>query len=414
MAHDTRPIDRRTALRAGAAPLAAIAGVSSIAGCLDDAGPTSADEEDAQPSEDADVVVEEVVTGLSAPWGIAFLPESTEAVVTERDGDLLLVDVAEGESRVIANAPTALSAGQGGLLDVALHPEYASESWVYLTYAVANGDGESTTAVGRGRLDRDGGEPALDSFEQLHAAEPYVDSTGHYGSRATFGPDGALYVTVGDRQFKDFGTDHVSQDTTTELGTTLRLDPDGTVPDDNPFLDDEDVLDTIYSSGHRNAQGMTVHPETAEIWQSEHGEEDGDEINVIEAGGNYGWPVAHTGCAYGTDDPVGDHPEDREDVVDPVYYWECGSGGFPPAGATFYDGDAVPAWEGDLFVGNLAGQYLGRFAVDGHEVTELDPLLADRGWRVRDVTVGPDDALYVLVDGASAPVVRIGPEDASS
>ncbi len=297
----------------------------------------------------------------------------------------------EDGAREIDGTPAVHDAGQGGLLDVVLHPEFPDERWLYLTYAAttdANGD-ESTTHLGRGRLEPEAA--TLEEFEVLYAAEPFVGSNAHYGSRVVFGPEDRLYVTVGDRQFDEFGPDHVSQDPTNDLGTTLRLEADGSIPEENPFVDDE---------GRRGLQlrpperpGMTVHPEAGEIWQSEHGEEDGDEINVLEAGGNYGWPVAGYDCEYGTDEPVGDDPREREDVVDPVYYWECNTGGFPPAGATFYDGEAFPDWQGDLFVGNLAGEYLGRFAVDGRDVEELEALLADRGWRIRDVAVAPIQSL---------------------
>ncbi|ELY51717.1 PQQ-dependent sugar dehydrogenase [Natronolimnohabitans innermongolicus] len=404
---------RRSLLAAGAT-----AGALSVAGCT-----SLLDDEDDFPGE-----VETVVDGLAHPWALEFVPDEPWLLVTEREGALRLIDREEDEAATIDGTPDVFAEGQGGLLDVALHPDFDEEPWVYLTYAATNDDGESATHLGRGRLevDDDGEGGALEEFEELHVAEPFVEDSGHFGSRAVFGPDGALYVTTGDRQFKDFGPEHVSQDPTNELGATLRLEPDGSVPDDNPFVDSEgtelpradgdavdgdDVEDAIYSYGHRNVQGMTVHPETDEIWQSEHGEEDGDELNVLEEGGNYGWPIAHTGCEYGTDEPVGDDPFDDDDIVDPVYYWECNSGGFPPAGMTFYDGDAFEDWQGDLFVGNLAGEYLGRFSVDGTDVEETDQLLETRGWRIRDVAVAPDtDYIYVAVDDADAPIVRLVPE----
>ena len=390
-----REIDRRTVLHATAA-----VGSLSVAGC-------AAMFEDDGEFDDGDL--ETVVDGLSHPWAIAFLPDDSRLLVTERDGTLSLLDRESGDLETVDGTPAVYAANQGGLLDVALHPDYPDEPWVYLTYAATNDAGESATHLGRGRLEPD--EAALEAFEELFVAEPFVDSDGHFGSRIVFGEDDMLYVTTGDRQFKDFGPDHVSQDTTNELGATLRLEPDGSIPEDNPFVDDPDVADAIYSYGHRNAQGMTVHPETGELWQSEHGEEDGDALFIVEEGENYGWPIAHTGCEYNTDVPVGDDPFERDDVVDPVYYWECASGGFPPSGMTFYDGDAFPDWEGDLFVGNLAGQYLGRFAVDGTAVEELEPLLDGRGWRIRDVAVAPDTGyLYVAVDDADAPIVRLVPE----
>lgn len=390
---------RRTFLTTGAT----VAALSS-AGCgglFDDPGEESAaDEPDG-------IGVETVAEGLAHPWGLAFLPGESGMLVTEREGELTLLDRDDGATGTVEGTPEVDATGQGGLLDVALHPDFGEEPWVYLTYAAGNDAGESTTHLGRGLLDADVGR--LEGFEELYVAEPFVDSNGHFGSRVVFDDD-ALYVTVGDRQSKEFGPDHLSQDTTNDLGATLRLAPDGSVPEDNPSIDEE-ASDAIYSYGHRNVQAMAFHPETDELWQAEHGEEDGDEINVVEAGGNHGWPVAHYGCEYGTDEPVGDLPHEREDVVTPVHYWECGSGGFPPSGAAFYDGDAFPDWRGDLFVGNLAGQYLGRFVVDGREVEEADPLLSDRGWRIRDVAVAPDTGhLYVAVDDADAPIVRLVPE----
>ncbi len=382
----TAPVERRAVLATGAAIVAL-----STAGCL------------GSRDSDGSEGVETVATGLTRPWSLTFLPDDPRLLVTERSGQLVLVDRERGDVETVPGAPDVHAAGQGGLLDAALHPD---EPWLYLTYAVRNDDGASTTALGRGRLDL--AEPRLAKFEPLFAAEPFVDSTQHYGSRVVFGPDGMVYVTVGDRGFKDFGPNHVSQDRTTELGATIRLTPDGETPDDNPFVGDADARETIFSYGHRNVQGMVVHPDTGAIWQSEHGERDGDEINVVERGGNHGWPIAHYGCEYGSDEPVGDLPHERDDVVPPVHYWECGSGGFPPAGMTVYDGDAFPEWRGDLLVGNLAGQYLGRFTVDDTGLEEADPIVADRGWRIRDVEVAPDTGhVYVAVDGEDAPIVRI-------
>jgi len=353
--------------------------------------------------------VETVVSGLDQPWGMTFLPDDTQLLVTERVGRLNLLDHASGTAEVVSGTPDVLVDGQGGLLDVALHPAFPNEPWVYLTYSAENSASDSATHLGRGKLDRT--TPELTSFEQLQVAEPFVDSGGHYGSRVTFDGEDLLYMTSGDRQFRNFGPGHVSQDTSNELGSTLRLQPDGSIPSDNPFVDDEGAADAIFSYGHRNPQGITVHPETGAVWQSEHGERDGDEINVVERGGNFGWPVASEACKYGTDEPVGDSHDERDDVVNPVYYWPCGSGGYPPAGATFYSGDAFPEWAGDLFVGNLAKQFLGRFAVSGREVVQLDPLLTDRNWRIRDVEEEPDSGhLYVAVDGGSAPVVRLRPD----
>ena len=393
--------DRRELLRATAA-----AGAVVAAGCSGRDGATGGRDDGPTPDESGVAFeVETVTEGLENPWAVAFLPDG-DALVTERRGRLRRLDPTDGTIDELGGVPEVYASGQGGLLDVAHHPSYPDPPWVYLTYAARNASGESTTHLGRGRLEP--GTGRLSGFETLHAAEPFVDSTQHYGSRVAFGPDGMVYVTVGDRGSKEFGPGHVSQDTATELGSTLRLAPDGSVPEDNPFLEASDAADAVFSYGHRNCQGLTVRPGTDELWVSEHGERDGDELNVVERGGNHGWPIAHYGCNYGTDDPVGDRPDERNDTVEPAYYWPCGSGGFPPAGMTFYTGDAFPAWRGDLFVGNLAGRYLGRFTVD-EGVEAAGALLEGREWRIRDVSVGHDDRLYVAVDAGDAPIVRLTP-----
>ncbi|WP_434521252.1 PQQ-dependent sugar dehydrogenase [Halorubrum sp. AS12] len=410
--------DRRTVLRATAG-LAGGTALPALSGCLGGDGNDGTDDpsEDSPPDDGADVdyEIETVAEGFENPWGLAFLPDDGRLLVTERPGRLSLVDPADGTVEGVAGAPEVFAEGQGGLLDVAVHPDYHDDPRVYLTYAAANDAGEAATHVGSGRLALDGGDaPALDEFEPIRVAEPFRDSANHFGSRAAFGPEGALFVTVGDRRDTDFGPDHVSQDRSNELGATLRLTADGDAHPENPFVDNPDAADALYSYGHRNPQAIAVRPETGAVWQCEHGEEDGDEINATERGGNYGWPIASEACRYGTDDPVAPGHDERDDVIAPVHYWPCGSGGFPPSGAVFYDGEAFPEWRGDLLAGTLAAQYLGRFTVDGAgrdaTVTERDPLLDDRGWRMRAVAVEPTTGhLYVAVDDGDAPVARIVP-----
>lgn len=404
-----RYFSRRDYLRAGA-----VLGTGAVAGCLgprresgdgaDSTGEktTAADESTAQ---SPDFEVETVATGFRHPWGLAMLSDFG-LLVTERPGRLQLLDRSTGERSAISGLPEVYASGQGGLLDVTHSP--GDEQLLYLTYAAKNESGKSSTHLARARLDRE--RKRLTDLDVLHAAEPFVESNAHYGSRVVFGPDGMVYMTVGDRHFKNFGPDHVAQDPTNELGSTLRLTPDGSIPSDNPFVGDSTGHDAVYSYGHRNPQGLTVHPETGAIWESEHGEKDGDEINVIESGANYGWPVADHGCHYGTNDLIGDRPEDRPDLELPVYYWPCGSGGFPPSGMTFYEGEAFPQWQGDLFVGSLGAQQLGHFSVSERTVSDPVPLLADRGWRIRDVTAAPETgSLYVAIDNATAPIVRLVP-----
>ena len=358
-------------------------------------------------SESGSYTVETVATGFANPWALTFLPDDTRLLVTERAGRLNLVDRDSGGVTQVGGTPDVFARGQGGMLDVALHPRYPDEPWVYLTYSIARSDGASTTAVGRGRLDLENAR--LRGFERLHAAEPFVDSAGHFGSRIAFDADERLYVTVGDRQFKNFGPNHTAQDLSTEHGAVLRFEADGSIPDDNPFVDREG-RDTIFSYGHRNPQGLTTHPETGEIWESEYGEQDGDEINVLVRGANYGWPIADEGCTYGGGDPIGVSHSDRDDVTAPAYTWPCGSGGFPPGGMTFCSGTAFPAWAGQLFVGGLASRSIARFTVDGDEAALEERLLTDRNWRIRTVNEAPDTGhLYLAVDAGDAPVVRLVP-----
>jgi glucose/arabinose dehydrogenase len=419
---------RRSYLRQSILPVISSAGIGAVlTGCMttesDKSGSTPAPASEREsatvsPSAESDtstvsqVRIETVLTGLTRPWGLTHLPDARTSLLTERVGRLLLVDRSAGTYDRVSGTPDVFARGQGGLLDVCVHPSFPDPSWVYLTYAVARDDGATTTAVGRGQLDRD--DLQLTNFEVIYTARPYVDSAGHFGSRVIVGPDDKLYVTVGDRQFKNFGPDHVAQDRGNDLGTTLRMNLDGTIPESNPFVDDPTAQDAIFSYGHRNAQGLAVHPETDAVWQTEFGERDGDEINILTAGDNYGWPVADESCQYGSDKPIGVSHSDRDDVTTPVYSWPCGSGGFPPSGMTFYTAEAasaprgIAAWQGDLFVGGLASQSLARFRIDTRQVELIDHLLTNRGWRIRAVAVAPDSgAMYVTVDSNDAELIRI-------
>ncbi len=392
---------QRPTIRVALGPLAAAVAVSVAAASL----------APATQAEESSFDIETVAEGFNQPWGMAFLPGDGRLLVTERPGALKLVDPESGAVAEISGAPEVDARGQGGLLDVEAHPNFASEPWVYLTWAGNDDQGRTATYIGRGRLDAEA--QRLDDLDVLHVAGPHVDSTGHYGSRIVFGADNRFYVTVGDRQFKNFGPEHYSQDTTNYIGTTLRFEADGSIPADNPFVDDPDVQDAIYSYGHRNSQGMAIHPQTGELWQNEHGEWNGDEINVIQAGGNYGWPIATHGVDYRTRERFADLPQDNPDTVNPVYYWDVDDPeGFPPSGFAFYDGDAFPEWQGNALMGNLRHQYLGRFTVDGHDVEMAERLLDGQGWRIRDVAVGPDDGyVYVLIDDSGVPLIRLRPSD---
>jgi glucose/arabinose dehydrogenase len=354
--------------------------------------------------------VETVATGFNHAWGMAFVPYQRWLLVSERPGQLKRVNRDTGAVTLISGLPDIYVRGQGGLLDIALHPDYPDQPWLYLSYSVRDGGfRQSTTAVGRGILDLEAG--LLRDFEELYRVQPAVASNAHYGSRLAFDTQGYLYITVGDRNSKDFGPQHYSQDISNDLGAILRLHDDGRIPVDNPFVDDHQASPAIFSYGHRNPQGLAFHPQTGELWENEHGERNGDEVNIIQAGGNYGWPIATYGVSYMTGRPFAVTPPESPDTVNPVYYWEPDHPeGFPPSGLAFYFGEAFPEWQGNLFMGNLRHQYLGRFSVDGHTVEQTDRLLEGRGWRIRDVGVGPDDGLvYVLIDQSNAPLVRLRP-----
>ncbi len=235
---------------------------------------------------------------------------------------------------------------------------------------------------------------------------PFQSGGAHFGSRIVV-VNQYIYVTLGDRGDKNF-EDHTAQNTLNPYGSVIRLNRDGSIPKDNPFVNNPAVLDEIYSYGHRNPQGLTLRPGSTELWSSEHGEFQGDEINVITAGGNYGWPEAHAACSYVTRRPFGVLPKERPDTVPPVYVWPCGTSGFPPAGMAFYTGEMFPLWRGSLLVGGLASRYLARFTVTKTGLQEEAPLLKDEGWRVRDVVVGSvDGAVYVAVEGGAVSLVRI-------
>ena len=353
--------------------------------------------------------VEILAEGLDRPWGMAFLPGTNDILMTGRTGRLMLWHADSGEVTELSGAPEVDSRRQGGLLDIEPAPDFADSGHVYMTWSGAV-DGGTTTHLGRGVLDRDAGE--LRDLEVLFRVSPGVDSQAHYGSRIVF-HDGHVFMGTGDRNSKDFGPDHIAQDLSSENGAVVRLTLDGEAPSDNPFVDTSGAAPAIWSYGHRNIQAMAANPWTGELWLAEHGEAGGDEINVVQAGGNFGWPLAAFGVDYRTGQQFADPHREGDGFVAPVFHWPPGrEDHFPPSGMAWYDGDAFPDWQGHLLVGNLFHRYLGLFAVDGHEVSAPIRLLEDRGWRIRDVAIGPDDGfIYVIADGEGAPLFRLVPAD---
>lgn len=335
-----------------------------------------------------------IVEGLEHPWGMAFLPDGG-ILVTERPGRLRLVRDGRLVPEPIAGVPEVRARGQGGLLDVALHPEFERNQLVYLSFSKP-GDQGATTAVVRGRLD--GGR--LVDVEEILEAEAWSTAGVHFGSRMVFDGAGHLYVSIGDR-----GTMQNAQNLANHAGTILRLRDDGTVPDDNPFVGRAGVRPEIWAYGIRSPQGLAFHPETGELWETEHGPRGGDEVNRIEPGRNYGWPEITYGINY-NGEPITDVTE-REGMEQPLHYWVPS---IATSGLAIYDGDRFPGWRGSVFVGALAGTHLARVTFDGTVPVGEERLLEDRGERIRDVRVGPDGYIYLLVDSDDAPLLRIEPD----
>lgn len=362
-------------------------------GCTGETAPAPPGE--AIVSEQATFRVEKVVDGLETPWGMAFLPDGS-MLITERPGRLRLATSQGLDPEPIAGLPKVFAQGQGGMLDVALDPDFADNSLVYLSYAGIDDDGRSSTRVARGRL-QDGG---LDDFEVIFRSNSASGSGAHWGSRLGFDPAGYLYVTAGDRGNKDS-----AQNLGRHAGSVIRLNPDGSVPDDNPFVGQSDVLPEIYSYGHRNPQGLAVHPETGRIWTQEHGPRGGDEVNLIEPGVNYGWPEITWGINY-SGEPIGQGLRELDGMAQPAHFWDPS---IAPSGMTFYDGDAFPEWQGDLFVGALKFQLIARLEMEGDKVVAEERLLEGQLGRIRDVRTGPDGFLYILTDEYNGGLYRVQP-----
>jgi aldose sugar dehydrogenase len=345
--------------------------------------------------------------GLNRPWGMAFLPDRNELIITLRGGEVVLWNEADGITP-LSGAPEVVASGQGGLLDIAAAPDFMESRLVYMSWAGA-AEGGTTPMIGRARLDRAAG--ALVDLEILHVVQPALESGAHFGSRIVF-QEGYLFAGFGDRGSKDFSAAHISQDLSSENGSVIRLTLDGEIPADNPFVQQPDAAGAIWSYGHRNIQAMTVHPETGDIWLAEHGEAGGDEVNITQRGGNFGWPLASFGITYRGGDEFAPPHQPGDGFVAPVYHWPAGREAHnPPSGMVFYTGEAFPDWQGHLLLGNLFHRYLGLYAEADGTLTPAARLLDGAGWRIRDVAVGPDDGfIYVLADGEGVPLLRLRPE----
>lgn len=330
---------------------------------------------------------------LDHPWALAFLPDG-RMLVTERDGDLRYVGKDGKPSAPIKGVPRVQASGQGGLLDVVLDKDFGANQTLYLSYAEP-GQGGAGTAVARARL----AEGELQDVKVIFRQSPKVSGGLHFGSRIVQARDGKLFITMGERYQRDR-----AQDLSVHLGKVVRINADGSVPQDNPFVGRQGALPEIWSYGHRNSQGAALNPATGAFWMHEHGAQGGDEINIPEAGKNYGWPVITHGIDY-NGSPIGEGKA-KAGMEQPRYFWVPS---IAPSGMAFYTGDAFPNWKGNLFVGSLKFGRLVRLELDGMKVTKEERLLSEIGARVRDVRQGPDGLIYVLTDEGNGRLLRLEP-----
>jgi glucose/arabinose dehydrogenase len=344
----------------------------------------------------AAVRVETVASGLEHPWALAFLPDG-RMLVTERPGRLRIVERDGRVSEPLGGVPEVQARRQGGLLDVALDPHFAENRLVYLSYAEPGPGGTAGTAVARGRLGKD----RLENVRVIYQQQPKVRGANHFGSRLVFARDGTLFVTQGDR----FAYRDRVQDLSASIGKIVRINPDGSVPRDNPFVGRNGARPEIWSYGHRNVQSAALHPKTGQLWTVEHGARGGDELNRPEAGKNYGWPVITYGIDY-SGETIGEGTA-KPGMEQPVYYWDPV---IAPSGMTFYTGNAFPDWKGSIFIGSLGREVLVRLTLENGRVAREERYLGDLRERIRDVRQGPDGLLYLLTDSSDGRLLRVRPE----
>ena len=337
-----------------------------------------------------DVKVKTVVDSLTHPWGMAFLPDN-RLLVTERAGQLRILDTDSTLSEPVKGVPDVFNTGQGGLLDVALDPDFENNQWVYLSFSEPGEDSTASTALGRGKWEED----QIKDFTVIFRQEPKVNGPNHFGGRIVFAPDGKLFLTLGERFKFD-----PAQDLSNHLGTLVRINPDGSVPSDNPFVGQEDAKDEIWSYGHRNTESAAIDPATDKLWIVEMGPMGGDELNQPTAGTNYGWPVVSWGDDYdGEDIP---NPPTHPEFADAVIHW---TPTISPSGMLFYTGNMFPEWQNTALIGGLTASGIVRVRIDGEQAEEVEriPLSA----RIRDIEQAPDGSLFVLTDEEKGKILHL-------
>ncbi|MFK4812635.1 PQQ-dependent sugar dehydrogenase [Devosia sp. ZW T5_3] len=337
-----------------------------------------------------------IAEGLDHPWAMGFLPDG-RMLVTERSGQLRVVDQNGSVGAPIEGVPEVVARGQGGLLDVALAPDFAESGRIYLSFSEA-GEGGQGTAVLSATLSLEGDSGSLSEQNVIFRMNKFTGTDRHYGSRIVIGQDGNLFVTLGER-----GEAERAQDMADLAGAVVRIAPDGSIPADNPQL--EGWAAELWSKGHRNPQGATLRQSDGALFTVEHGARGGDEINMPQAGRNYGWPVITYGVDY-SGAPIGEGTE-QDGMEQPLHYWDPS---ISPSGLTFYDADLIEGWQGDLITGGLSGQVMVRLDMDGDTVVGEEPLFEGELGRIRDVRVGPDGAIYALTDAGNGQVIRVAPE----
>lgn len=353
-------------------------------------------------SEKADFRVETVATGLEHPWAVAFLPDG-RMLVTERPGRLRIVGKDGKLSPPVPGLPKIAAVGQGGLLDIALAPDFTQSHTIYFTFAEPRGPNgavnPNSTSAASARFVEEKGEARLEDVKVIFRQQPAYPGGFHFGSRIAIARDGTLFITTGERNLKT-----PAQDLKQDLGKVIHINPDGSIPKDNPFVGRKDARPEIWSYGHRNIQGAAIHPVSGKLWEVEHGPKGGDEIDIPEKGKNYGWPAIGFGVDYsGAKIHESAH---RQGMEQPIYHW---TPSIAPSGMSFYTADAFPKWRGNLFIGALALTHLNRLELDGEKVVKEERLLGDMNLRIRDVRQGPDGFLYLLTDSRNGKLLRLVP-----
>ncbi len=355
---------------------------------------TACAQEQTVQTEAGGIDVERLADNLTHPWGMAFLPDG-RLLVTEREGDLRILNTDNTLSDPLQGVPEVFAEGQGGLLDVVLDPEFQSNRMVYLSFAEPGENNTATTALGRGTLEGN----RINNFEVIFRQEPKLDGDKHFGGRIVFSPEGQIFFTMGERfQFDP------AQDLSNHLGTIVRINPDGSIPDDNPFVGQADAKDEIWSYGHRNIESAAIEPGTDKLWVAEMGPKGGDELNQPEAEKNYGWPEVSWGDNY--DNTQIPDPTEKPEFADAEIHW---TPVISPSGMVFYTGSLFPEWQGTALIGGLTSKGLVRVSINGNKAEEVERI--PLGTRIRDVEQAPDGSVYVLTDQDNGKILRLSPKE---